>query len=424
MLTESRLGHDFWSDQAEGCTVSAERYTVISADGHAGGNADQYRAYLDASLLDQFDEWRGRYKNPFRDLVSDGRTRNWDSDRRRSELHADGIVAEVIFPNTIPPFFPTGQVIAPAPSAADYRLRLAGLRAHNRWLVDFCGQAPGARAGLAQVLLNDVDEAVADVRWAKAHDLAGILLPGVSPDTPWIEPLFSNAYDPLWAVCEELSMPVTHHSGGSGIPNYGRHAASTAIFVLETGFFANRALWHLTMSGVFDRFPGLTFVMTEQGSAWVPDVLRRMDALHAQMVSGRIGELTVAPSSVLPRRPSEYFASNCYVGASFPSPSDAPVIREIGVDRVMWGCDYPHHEATYPYSTESLRLTFSDFATPELRQILSENAAKVYGFDLAVLEPLGAEFGPRVVDVAQPLERVPDGATSPAFAAGIPARSR
>ncbi len=403
--------------------MDVDRYTIISADGHAGGSVEQYRAYLDGSLLDQFDAWRGRYKNPFRDLLNDGRTRNWDSDRRLRELDADGVVAEVVFPNTIPPFFPTGQVIAPAPAAEDYRLRLAGLRAHNRWLVDFCAEAPGRRAGLAQILLNDVDEAIADVRWAKAHGLAGILLPGVSPDTPWIEPLFSRTYDPLWAECAELGMPLTHHSGGSGIPNYGRHAATTAIFVLETGFFANRALWHLTMAGVFQRFPALRLVMTEQGSSWVPDVLRRMDALHVQMCAGRIGELPVVAETVLPKKPSEYFATNCYIGASFPGPNDVDALRSIGLDRVMWGSDYPHHEATYPYTTESLRLTFADFEPHELRQILATNAADVYGFDLIALDRLGAMHGPLVSEVARPLDLVPAGASSPAFAAGIPARS-
>ncbi len=43
--------------------MNADRYTIISADGHAGGSAEQYRTYLDSSLLDQFDAWRGRYQN-------------------------------------------------------------------------------------------------------------------------------------------------------------------------------------------------------------------------------------------------------------------------------------------------------------------------------------------------------------------------
>ena len=185
----------------------AERYTIVSADCHAGGSHDQYREYLDAQYLDDFDAWRTRYDNPFRDLLSEKRTRNWDDDVRTRDLEADGIVAEVVFPNTVPPFFPTGQIVAPAPREDDFEHRLAGLRAHNRWLADFCAARPGRRAGLGQILLNDVAEAVADVQWAKPHGLAGILFPGVAPDTPWIEPLFSAAYDPLWAVCQELELP-------------------------------------------------------------------------------------------------------------------------------------------------------------------------------------------------------------------------
>src|SRR5438132_4388193 len=119
--------------------VMSDRYTIISADCHAGANHATYREYLSSELQEKFDAWRGKYKNPFRDLQDDGRTRNWDNDRRNRELQEDGIVAEVVFPNTVPPFFPTGAVIAPAPSAEDYELRMAGIRAHNRWLADFCG---------------------------------------------------------------------------------------------------------------------------------------------------------------------------------------------------------------------------------------------------------------------------------------------
>src|SRR5437588_5185706 len=167
---------------------------VISADGHAGGSHAQYREYLDPAWRDEFDAWRGKYKNPFRDLQDDGRTRNWDSDQRLADQDAEGVVAEVIFPNTVPPFFPTGSVIAPAPTPEEYASRLAGIRAHNRWLVDFCNEAPGRRAGQTQIFLNDVDDAVEEIVWGHEHGLRGVLLPGVSPDTPWIEPLFAKKY--------------------------------------------------------------------------------------------------------------------------------------------------------------------------------------------------------------------------------------
>ena len=391
-----------------------ERYTIISADGHAGGSHAQYREYLTAEMQQEFDDWRGGYKNPFRDLQDDGRTRNWDTERRNGDLDAEGVAAEVLFPNTVPPFFPTGVVIAPAPTPEQFPRRLAGLRAHNRWLVDFVAESPVRRAGLAQIALNDVDEAVADVRWACEQGLRGILLPGVSPDTPWIDPLFSRIYDPLWAICQELDMSITHPAGGSGIPNSGAHDSAITMFVLESGFFANRALWHLTMSGVFERFPGLRFVMTEQGTGWLPPILERMDDLHNSMVRGRIGEIGMPESGVLPHKPSDYFRRNCFLGASFPSPGEASHFHEIGIDKIMWGSDYPHNEACSPLSRESLRHSFKGWSEPDLRKVLSENAAGVYGFDLAALAPIAAKIGPTVAEIAEPLLEVPDH-QSPAF---------
>ena len=210
-------------------TVGAdERFVVISADCHAGASMDTYGEYLEDEYQDRFAAWRGAYRNPFRDLQSKGRERNWDSDKRITELEKDGQVAEVIFPNTVPPFFPTGALVARPPSADDLELRWAGLRAHNRWLADWCRDESYRRAGIAQVFLNDVDAAVEEARWIAQSGLkGGILIPAV-PDDCDIDPLYSEIYDPLWAVCEEHGLVVNSHSG-SGHPDYGDHAASTSL---------------------------------------------------------------------------------------------------------------------------------------------------------------------------------------------------
>ena len=72
-------------------TIDAdERYTIISADCHAGANHETYRQYLDPAYLEDFDAWRNKYKNPFRDLQDGGRVRNWDNERRISDLERDG----------------------------------------------------------------------------------------------------------------------------------------------------------------------------------------------------------------------------------------------------------------------------------------------------------------------------------------------
>ncbi|GIT46147.1 MAG: hypothetical protein Ct9H300mP12_07320 [Acidimicrobiales bacterium] len=80
-------------------------YTLISSDCHAGGNMKAYEEYLSPSYREAFAEWRGAYSNPFRDLQDDGRSRNWDDERRNGDLDAEGVAAEIVFPNTVPPFF-------------------------------------------------------------------------------------------------------------------------------------------------------------------------------------------------------------------------------------------------------------------------------------------------------------------------------
>ena len=393
---------------------AGDRYLIVSADCHAGGSMDQYRDYLDSSYRDEFDEWRGAYKNPFGDLQREGRTRNWDHGLRLSELEADGIVGEVVFPNTVPPFFPSASLVARPPSARDFERRLAGVRAHNRWLADWCAQAPERRAGVAQIFLNDVDEAVKDVRFAKESGLrGGVLMPG-RPDDSDLAPLADPVYEPLWAACEELRVPLNHHSG-SGSPKYGRYACSDVLWLVETAWYSHRALWHLILAGVFERHPNLRFVVTEQGASWVPSTLAMLDGYHAQMASGRVGEIQYSDDQRLRLKPSEYFARNCWVAASFPSPREAESRHQIGLDKFMWGSDYPHDEGTHPYTTESLRRSFAGTDPVELQQLLAGNAAAVYDFDLDALAPIAARVGPRVDDVARPLDSVPSDSNSPAF---------
>jgi hypothetical protein len=87
----------------------------------------------------------------------------------------------------------------------------------------------------------------------------------------------------------------------------------------------------------------------------------------------------------------------------------------IGVDRIMWGSDYPHLEGTAPYTREALRHTFSDVEPAAAAAMLGLNAAAVYGFDLPALAPLAERIGPTVAEVATPLTAAPAGASSTAF---------
>jgi hypothetical protein len=101
--------------------------------------------------------------------------------------------------------------------------------------------------------------------------------------------------------------------------------------------------------------------------------------------------------------PAEYFRRNFWVGASFLRPSESVLRYEVGVDRIMWGADYPHSEGSYPYTTEALRAAFADVPPAETRQMLSTTAASVYPFDLPALDEIGARIGPTVGEVQVPL---------------------
>jgi predicted TIM-barrel fold metal-dependent hydrolase len=385
-----------------------ERYLVISADCHGGGNITDYRPYLASKWLEDFDAWAASYEIPYEDMKGPDGERNWDSDRRLTDLEADGIVAEVIFPNTVPPFFPKASLAdqPPAANAGDLEARWAGLQAHNRWLADFCRLAPGRRAGIAQIMLHDIDAAVAEVRWAKENGLTGgVLLPGAPPGSG-LPPLFDpDYYEPLWAVCAELDMPVNHHSG-SAAPNTGDRPEDQVILILEVTWWAHRAFTHLLVSGAFERHPNLRLVLTEQGTAWIPEELMRLDFFFDRFRNASGSQEAEWGLPVVERmslKPSEYFARQVSVGSSFIRPDEAKIRHAVGVDKIMWGSDYPHKEGSNPYTLEALRASFAGIDRDEVQAMLALNAARVYGFDVDALWPLADKYGPLVSAVDDPL---------------------
>src|SRR3954454_24908248 len=270
--------------------VDTDRYTVISVDGHAGAALREYKTYLASRWHDEFDAWADAYVNPFADLLAPTAYRNYDSDRRLAETESQGVIGEVLFPNTIPPFFAQGNLTALEPGSADYERRWAGLQAHNRWLADFCAAAPGRRAGCAQIFLNDVDDALAEIRWAKEnmHVFGGILLPNVAPNSP-LPPLWDPHYEPLWDLCEELDVVCNIHTG-SGQPDFGEHVAARAIMLIEIAWFAHRGMWHLIFGGVLERPPNLRVVLTERVRSEIPCGGDTLDCSARRMTLGGAAE--------------------------------------------------------------------------------------------------------------------------------------
>ena len=384
--------------------MSEEPYILITADTHAGGSHAQYREYLDPKYVAQFDEWRGGYSNPEKKHYGDRKLRNWDFDIRARDQDSQGVVGEVIFPNTVPPFWSKPLVMPPsAVKPEDYERYQAGIQAHNRWMKDFCDEDPARRAGMGVILPNDLDQAVKDVEAiAKAGLRGGVLLPLISPDATWLKPLYDPAWDRVYAAIQDHDLVMNHHTGG-GVPDHGDSLVGQAIWVSEATWAVQTGFRHMLLSGVFERFPRLKYIITESGCAWAGPLLKMLDGIHINMARGQSGEIKYSGEWVLKKKPSEYAKQNCFYGASFPSMGDLDGIDAVGDDNVLWGNDYPHHEGTFPYNLESLRMTFSGISEERRRKLLGLNAAKLYNFDLAEMKARAAKVGPLPSQVNEPL---------------------
>jgi predicted TIM-barrel fold metal-dependent hydrolase len=402
-----------------------EHLVVISSDSHAGAELYGYRPYLEKRWHEEFDAWAASYRNPWAFIDQSGDDElllagasassalSWDSERRVQNMETEGIVGEVIFPNTATPFVPDSFLSAPRPQSRDeYERRWAGLKARNRWLADFCSEHPAQRAGVAEILLYDVDDAVEEVKAICAAGLRGGVVLPVDGGEDGLTPLYFTDYEPLWNVCEDLGVPVHRHARATGSPVSPRTGpGGVAIGVAEVSFWDYRALSHLIFSGVVERHPRLRFVFTETGVAWIVGELARLDAIYAQsrmdkkvlgggaFLADALAELTMSPS--------EYFARNFWVGASLLTRSEIKVRDKVGVSRMMWGGDYPHSEGTFPYSRSAYQLLLGDLGDDEIRSILAGTAAELYDFDLGALQPIAERVGPTLEEIRCPITKLP-----------------
>jgi predicted TIM-barrel fold metal-dependent hydrolase len=251
----------------------------------------------------------------------------------------------------------------------------------------------------------DLAAAGGQLRWAKEAGLHGVWtdqFAGLDDEAP---AFWDGSWDPFWAACADLELPVQVHIGfgipqgttqtvmrgfvqlveESGNPNLMDDAAGD---LFDSLFQSRRPLWQLMLGGVLDRHPGLRVVITEQHADWLPATLAYLDRAH------EAGELRTA------RPPSDYWRSGSLaVTCTSVRRSDLEVRHEVGVDRMMFGSDFPHMEGTWPNTLDWLRATFADVPEDEARRILGANAIDLYGLDRAALHAVAAEVGPLADDI-------------------------
>ncbi len=390
----------------------SERYTIISADAHAGLPCEGYRPYLDAAYHRQFDEYlaerqanRDQQLQMNYDYIMGWETDNeeglrgaWDIEQRDKELDADGVAAEVMFADAdaitgmaSPPF---GAGLS-AGAIADPELAFAGARAHNRFLAEMCARSPARHGGIALVpITHGVERSVAEIEWlAEQPGIRGIMVPTMWHD---LVPYNHPDYDPVWAACQAAEFPVHTHSGEAPQEEYNDNIG---IYLAEVVWWAARPMWHLLFSGVFERYPRLKYVVTEAAAYWAADMMWKWDQYMggghttkkmAALLKGKISKL-----------PSDYFGENIFIGASTMSKEEIRRRHVLGCDVVMWGTDYPHPEGTWPHTQERLRGDFGAVPVEDARKLLGETAARCYGFDLGALRPIADRIGPTPEDLGQ-----------------------
>jgi predicted TIM-barrel fold metal-dependent hydrolase len=326
-------------------------------------------------------------------------------------LDEEGIAAEILFGDGFvenhPPFSDimesNGQIFGGKPWP--FELQLAGARAYNRWLAEFCNQSPARRAGVIQLpAAHDVPLLIEEVRRARESGLrGGVLIPPIEAGLPGYH---DPRYDPLWAAAADLDLPVSVHGGNARAPDgpdvYGAEEPLASFFhFTESTFFDRRPIWFFIWGGVFDRHPKLKLVFAEALSHWVPQELLRLDEMYDMWNSKALRDR-------IPRRPSEYWRTNCAITATFISRGEVEMRDRIGVPNLLWGSDYPHPEGTWPYTDTCLQHAFHGVPEQETGRILGENALDFYDFDRAALRKLADRIGPDPTEVARAPAKRPD----------------
>jgi len=284
-----------------------------------------------------------------------------DPVERTKAMDVDGVWGEVIYPSVFMRLFgiPDTEVLA------------ASFRNYNDWLWDFCATVPERLTGLALLVMQDPVIAHQELKRAIAKGYKGVCIPCSAPDgNRYHDPI----YDPIWATAEEAGIPInlhifTHPNGAiTGLDQAGliTEYASAPTLIQYT-------LSDLISGGVAHRYPNLKFVAAEFNTGWVANWLERMD--HA------VYRARTAVPEYMDMKPSEYWLRQFY--ATFEDDRSGMLTRDaIGVETMMWGNDFPHHDSVWPHSQEALDMVFEGVPDQVRQATTVDNVSKLYGMSV------------------------------------------
>jgi predicted TIM-barrel fold metal-dependent hydrolase len=259
---------------------------------------------------------------------------------------------------------------------------LANMWAFNRYVEDDWGYHYQERIfAFPLVSLVDLDWAVEEVERVIALGAKGIIVRpgpvlGRSPADPY--------FDPFWARVEEAGLHTAVHIGVSGYTDWFGTAWGENPAVSEQTMspfqyltcFGTRPIYDtmaaFILHGLYDRFPRLKVASIENGSEWIPGLLKALDRIATLSITSQGTSKVGRPSAL----PSDIFRENVWVAPFFED--DVPALVElIGSENVLFGSDWPHPEGgAAPLDfLEEIEMLPAD----QIKRIMRENTAGLLG---------------------------------------------
>ena len=269
--------------------------------------------------------------------------------------------------------FPTMGMIYEEPLKDDPEAVMLLFTAFNRWLAEDWGFAYQDRIFAAPYFtLVDVDWACAELEWALDHGARTIVTrPAAATTRNGPRSPGAPEFDPFWARVNEAGITVVVHAGDSGYTahGYARDGFTTdfggipqPIRMLQLERPIEDWLSALICDNLFHRFPNLRVASVENGSKFLPGLFERLAILARKM------------NGWFPEDPVETFRRHVWINPFWEDRVD-DVIDAVGVDRVIFGSDWPHIEAL-PEPAQ-YRSELDHLGEADRRRILVDNTAEL-----------------------------------------------